>query len=303
MPETTIDTGLTPLVDVEENVVIDDMNYKFHYERVKKPDGNPSNYFALHYREEQQEQWSSCKSLLTNMFTVAKTESVIAQIQDSLDGNIENESHFRHSTSVKSSFTLSGYQIDVSDEPEVDKILFQLITNIEADIEVLTTANLTFNVINGFAGNHALQLNYGLMKTMRREGGDAPQIIPINNIFLLDKFTKRLIHDNRLTVSVEDVTNVQRAIQTQVNDFRSANLSEEIVNEFLEKFPKKFGKKFASLYESLPENLRNFYYCTYIFSVLLDAERRIPLEIKLRSFVDEKVSELIEASAETETEL
>lgn len=287
--------ALTPLANIEDNVLIQDMNYLFHYERVKKPDGNPSHLFALHYREEQQEQWASCKTLLTNVFTVARTEAVIAQIQENLEGNVENEQHYRSTTSVKSSFTLSGYQITLEDEPDVDKLLFKLITNVDAEIELLTSAGLTFNVINGFSGNHALQLNYGLMKTMRTNNDENTRIIPVNNVFLLDKYTNRLIHDSRLTISIEDVTNVQQQITRQVADFKRAPVSLELVNEFTEKFPKKFGKKFVAMFDNIPENLRNFYYCSYVWSSLLDSERKIALEIKLRAFVAEKIDEIIRA--------
>lgn len=288
-PETIANEGLIPLRRIDDHVLIHDMNYQFYYDRVKKPDRTNSNYFALHYKEEQQELWTSCPSLLTTVFTIAKTEYVINQIQESLEGAISDERHYRSGTSVKSSFTLSGYQIDIEDEPDVDKVLFQLITNIETGLDVLTSANLTFNLINGFSGNHALQLNYGLMKTMQMQVDDETKILPINNIFVLDRFTKRLIHDNNLSISIEDVTNVQQAIQNQINNYHRIPVTQEIVNEFVEKFPKKISKKFVALYDNIPENLRNFYYVTYILSVLLDNERNISLEIKLRKFVSEKI--------------
>ena len=287
------DSGLIHLADVENNTCIQDMDYYFYYDRVKKPDGNNSNYFSLQYREAQQEQWIICKSLLSTMFTVVKTQEVIRQIQTSLTGNIENEHHFRSGPSVKSSFLLSGYHIDIAAEPEVDRILFQLLTNIDTDIELLTTSNLTFNIINGFSGNHALQLNYGLLKTIVSGQNEDTKIIPINNIFVLDRFTKRLIHDNHLSINIEDVTNVQLAIQTQINDYRRAPFSQDMIDELERGLPKKFYKKFISMFENVPENLRNFYYATYILSVMLDAERSIALEIKLRTLVTKKLHDIL----------
>jgi hypothetical protein len=269
------------------------MDYRFQYDRLFQPNGNPSNYFALNFKEAQQEQWSICRSLLSKSFTAVKTQEVLDQIQESLEGDIQDERHYRSGTSVKSTFTLSGYHIDLEDSTDADTLLFQLITNIDSDISLLTDAKLTFNVINGFSGNHALQLQYGLMKTMSTEGND--DAVPINNIFVLDKFTKRLIHDNSLSLSISDVTNVQEAIQTQVNDFNSSLFTEELVNEFVEKFPKKFCKKFIAMFERLPVNLRNFYYGTYILSTLLEAERSINLELKVRSFVSDKMEQFLES--------
>jgi hypothetical protein len=288
--------ALVKLSNVENNVLVEDMNYLFHYEKVIRPDLNPSNLFALHFREQQQENWSTCRSLLSKKFTVAKTAMVIEQIQHNLGGRMENEKHYRSDTSVKSSFILSGFQIDVADEPEMDLILFKLITNINAEIQILTSSKLTFNVINGFSGNHALQLNYGLLKTITTRIGDLDHPLPINNVFILDKFTKRLIHDDRLSISIEDVTNVQRSLAEQVVIFKRYRLTQDMADNFADETPKKFAKQFLALYEALPENLRNFYYCSYIWSVLLDSERKINLEIKLRSLVAIKINQLIKAS-------
>jgi hypothetical protein len=287
-----INPALTKLSDVVETIAIPDMNYMFCYTRVKKPDDTQSDLFVLHYKENQQENWATSRGLLSQKFTVAKTAEIIRQIQENLAGNIQNERHFRSETSVKSSFTLAGYQIDVDDEPDVDKILFKLVTNVQADLDVLCSANLSFNVINGFSGNHALQLNYGILKTLICETVE-DQVLPINNVFILDKFTKRLIHDNHLAISIQDVTDVQQNITRQIELFKSLNITQELVNEFSNKFPKKFTKKFLSLFENLPENLRNFYYCSYLWSVLVDSERKIDLEIKLRSYIAEKVQKAI----------
>ena len=289
--------ALVKLSTIENEVLVTDMNYGFHYKKVPKPDGVLSDYFALNYKENNQETWSTCRNLLSKVFTVAKTEMVIAQIQENLGGNIQSEQHYRSETSVKSSFTLTGYQIDVAEEPEIDLVLFKLITNINADVSILTSSNLTFNVINGFSGNHALQLSFGLLKAMRSHVGSEDKILPLNNVFLLDKYTKRLIHDGRMNINIADVTNVQQQIASQITLFKRLNVTQAVVDEICEKIPKKFAKKFLGLYDNLPENMRSFYYCSYIWSVLLDAERNITLEIKLRDIVNKKIQDLEQVTA------
>jgi hypothetical protein len=282
------------LAEVDDNLMVQDMNYAFYYDRVKNPDGENTNCFTLQYKEDQQEQWDICKSgLLTTTFSVVTTTEVISQVQASLDGSIEGEHHYRSGTSVKSSFMLSGYQIDVEEDPEVDAILFQLITNIECNaLELLGTANLTFNVINGFSGNHALTLSYGIMKSVVGTGDDAKEM-HINNVFILDNYAKRLIHDNNMAVSIEDVTNVQRAIQTKINDFRRVEFTPTDIEDFTDKFPRTIVKHFIALFDSLPSNLKNFYYATYILSALLENERKISLDIKLRAFISKKIETAI----------
>lgn len=292
-----IDTNpaLTKLTNVTGDITIPDMNYLFHYSRVKKPDNNMSHLFTLHYKESQQENWETSRNLLSQQFVVAKTELILNQIQQNLGGTIVSQNHYRSNTSVKAIFTLSGFSIDIPEESDVDLVIFKLITNITADISLLTSHNLMFSVINGFSGNHALSLNYGLLKTMTSRIGNDDRIIPINNIFILDKFTKRLIHDNRMSINIEDVVNVQRSIQEQVLTFKRLPFGENLVENMCDKLPKKFSKKFGVLYDSLPEELRNFYYVSYIWSVLLDIERKIDLEIKVRTMMNVAIENLLRA--------
>jgi hypothetical protein len=296
--EVDVQNGVTPLADVENEVTIQDMNYSFNYKRITNPESENTNCFVLQYKEDQQEQWSICKGLLTTVFSVITTTEVIRQVQASLEGTIENEHHYRSDTSVKSSFMLNGYQIDVEEDSESDTVLFQLITNINCDmIDVLSSANLTFNIINGFSGNHALQLNYGLLKTIKGSGDDTNEI-NINNVFILDEYTKRLIHDQNMSISIEDVTNVQRAIQSKINNFRRAAFTPEVIEQFVDKFPKTICKRFLALFDDLPTAFKNFYYATYILSTLLEGERKISLEIKLRTFISKQVKFIIEGMDE-----
>jgi hypothetical protein len=285
--------ALIRLIDVPLTTRVEDMNYIFNYTRIKNPDAIDTSYFALHYKEQQQETWSSCRGLLSDKFTVAKTDAVIAQIRENLGGDLQTERHYRSDTSVRSTFILNGFQIDVAEESDIDLVLFKLITNINAEISVLTSSDLTFNLINGFAGNHALQLGFGVLKTMRSNLNDQERIVPINNIFILNKHTIRLIHDNRLSIAVSDVVNVQGQLVTQINNFKRVAFTRESANQLLDIVPKKFGKRFASLFETLPENLQNYYYVSYLLSFLLDEEKKVDLEIKLREYITKKIDTLI----------
>lgn len=278
---------LIPLSTIEDSITINDLNYLFTYKRIKNPDENQTDLFSVHYKNETDEQWITCNSLLTSIFTIAKTEDVINEIRNNLEGDIENERHYRSGPSIKSVFKLSGYQIDIDNEDDVDRVLFKLLTNIDADISLLTTADLTFNVINGFAGTHALQLNFGLLKTIRTD--NAEHIIPINNIFLLDKYTVKLIHDNHLSINIQNVTDVQQQISNQINNYKRVQLHDTAIEQISRRLPKKMFKKFVGMMENVPENLKNFYYGSYILSSMLEVERRIPLEIKLRTFITDYI--------------
>ena len=282
------------LRDVQENACISDMNYLFHYHRLKAPDQVLTNYFALFYKEAQQEQWSTCKNILSNEFTVAKTSLIIDQIKANLGGDVSNEKHFRETTSVKSTFALTGYQINnVTDESESDLILFNLLTNVVATTVTHNPPKLTFNILNGFAGNMALSLSFGILKSIRTTIDDIGTEVSLNNVFLLDHFTKRLIHNESLSINIEDVVNVQNQIQNQINAFKRFSPPQIVIEELVALMPKKASKKFVAMWDSLPDTFKNWYYCSYVLTAIIDSEKRISLEIKLRAYVTQKMRSLI----------
>jgi len=292
----TIQT-IVPLKDIEDNVLVQDMNYEFFYKRIMQPDDSLSDLFNLHYREQSMERWITCNGCLTQNFTVVKTEEVMRQIREGLNAEISGEKHYRWDTTVKVTFILSGFELDLPEDNEADKFIFKLITNTDAEIDVLSRAGLSFNIINGFSGNHALQLNYGFMKNIYGPEGENQKVLSSNNPFLLDEYTHRLIHDRSMGVSFEEVSNIRDNIVNKIEQFKQIPVLEAFVEEFTSKFPKKFTRKFLNLFEDLPSSFKNLYYVSFIFGILIDAEKKINLEIKLRSFIAEYIKQVTEASS------
>ncbi len=287
--------ALIRLVDITNGELVVDMNYYYYYYRVFNPQQQPTNYFILHYKEKDQEQWNTCKGLLSKDFTVAKTDLILQQLKDNLGGITGNEKMYRSGTSVKSSFTLTGFDIDV-EEDATNTLLFKLLTNI--DSTVICDSKLSFNVINGFSGNHALQLNFGLLKILKSNESNYEQSATVNNVFLLDKYTKRIIHDNRLSINIQDITEVQQSIASRIDVFKRYKFSQELINQLASKSTKSFYLKLISLYEMLPDEFKTFYYVSYILSSLLDSEQKIILELKMRRFIDYHINLLQRQDAE-----
>ena len=284
------------LKDIEENVLIQDMNYEFFYTRIMQPDGNPSDLFNLNYREQSMERWVTCNGCLTQNFTIVKTEEAIRQIRSGLGADMAGEKHYRWDTTVKATFLLSGFELELPEDNEADILIFKLVTNVDADIEVLSRAALSFNVINSFSGNHALQLNYSFMKNIYGPEGDDQKILSSNNPFLLDNYTHRLIHDRSMAVSFEEIENIRNNVNDKINQFKQIPVVEAFIDDFASKFPKKFTRKFLALFEGLPSSFKNLYYASFIFGILIDIEKKINLEIKLRSFIKEYIKQVYEAA-------
>jgi hypothetical protein len=297
------DTSLpiVSLVDITDGVTVKDMNYEFRYDRIKQPNDNMSDLFNLNYREESMERWITCNGCLTQNFTVVKTEEVMRQIQEGLNSIITGERHYRSDTTVKATFLMSNLDLELPEDNAADKMIFKLITNVTADIDVLSRASLSFNIINGFSGNHALQLNYGFMKNIygpEVEEGER-KVITSNNPFLLDEYTHRLIHDQTMSVSFEEATAVQESVNNRITEFKEIPIVDAFVSDFVLKFPKKFTRKFLALFDDLPNEFKNMYYVSFIFGILIDIEKKIGLEIKLRKFIKSYIDEVNAANDAT----
>ena len=261
---------------------------EFHnYKRVPTPTGNLTNLFRLCYKETSQENWSIANGLLSKVFSIAKTEDVQQRIAEGLGATIAGQRHIRQDTSVKSTFTLVDYSLNIPEDDYIRNLMFKLLTNVDASEERLNEESaLSFSIINGFSGNYALQLNYGFLKKITRGEGEQQQMVAVDNVFILYPYSTRLIHGSNLDISFEQVSNVRDNVRNQVNRFKATNLNTEALEDLGKKMPKKFIKRFMGAWENWPEEFKNLYYASFMWSAILDRDRRIHDEIKLRGWVE-----------------
>ena len=282
--------AIVNLGDVDTQIEILDFDYTFFYKRVFTPgtDPQPTGLFELFYKEQSAESWFVKNGLLSNYYSIAKTSDVIEHIRGSLGAELYNERHYRLNTVVRSEFTLRGFEVTLEDDNRADKLLFKLLTNVDANIDTTSNAKLSFNVTNDYSGTHKLELNYGFLKTISQENGEG-RSIQSNNVFLLDDYSSNLIHDRLLAISFEEVQNIRSNVGTRVEVFKQFPITVDVLRHIEQKFPKKFNKKFMALYDELPDDFRNFYYCSFIWSIILRADRKLGTEMALRKYVKEYI--------------
>lgn len=281
------ESAIINLGTVEETVQVQDHEYLFNYTKVRDPDNNLTNLFRLAYKERSQQTWNICNGLLSKNFSVAKTQDIQAQIVAGLNGDIDTQKHYRQDTSVKSVFTLRNYTLNIVEEDRVRNILFAILTGLNSSESRFTENNsLSFNIINGFSGNFALQLNYGFTKSITKtENGQPDQTISLDNPFVLYEFSTRLIHSRTLNVSFEQVVRVRDNINAKISRFKQTPLNAAAMEDFSNKMPKKFVKRFLATWENWPQEFRNLYYASFMWAHLLDREHKVHDEIKLRGWV------------------
>lgn len=270
---------------VQDEVCVEDMNYKFHYKRIFNPEGELSDFFTLFYQEEGMDDWFIVRGILSKNYTVVKTEDLIARIIFDLQGDMLSEKHFRDRTVVKSTFLLRDYQLDVERDALQPRLIFKLLTGIDQE-SVNSRTGLAFSVINGFSGNLALVLSYGFLLNM--VAGD--KRISINNMFLFHDYTKRLIHGSSMYINYEEVNNIRENCSRQISKFRDVPITDDFISNIAHVSPVKFSEPFVASMDMLPVEYRDMYHVSYILSNLVEGEKNISLEMRLRKLMSDTVN-------------
>jgi len=275
-----------------KKVVVKDMNYNFQYDEVILPDGKPSTFYTMAFKEDGWKQWMLVNGLLSKEFTICRTEKAIEEISKSLGGELIGEKHWRDKTSVKSTFLIKGYTLDITSVSDADKIIFQLLTGVSIN-EIEQRSALAFHIINGFSGNLALQLNYGFITSHTAVGQTTK--LNISNVFILDEFSHRLIHNGKLGIEYSKVEDVKKACSQKIEKFKRLRPDVELMEGLVKGFPKKFIKTSLDIYDQLTDEYKNLYYLTHIFSAVLESTKQINKEIFLRKYITAHVDRLEQA--------
>lgn len=286
----SVNPMIIPLTNIDQELLVRDMNYEFKYQRLIKPDNTPSNLFTLMYRNVDAPNWFVKNGLLSNFYSVAKTELLIEKIKQSLQSQVESERHFRHTTIVRSSFTLSGFELDLIDDSESNRIIFNLITNINPSSRYISNGKISFNITNDFSGGRKLEMSYGFVKNIYPEGHEDSKI-QFNNLFLLDEFTYDLLHNSKLTLNYSQVQNIRNSVQSRIDRFKSINVNAALIDDFNRSFTKVMMKRFMHYYDRIPEVYRNFYYCSFIWTAVLSDINKLNYENSVRALIKKKISD------------
>ena len=245
-----------------DHIEFSDYDFQYVYTRLKTPDDNDSRCILLQFKYPNTEYWLTNKGLLSDGFIAVKTSEVVQHIIENLNGTPTWFYRNVDGALVKSTFLLNNYQIDGVATLQSDRFLYKLLTGIDCDIQQVFNETLSFNVINGYAGNSALRLMFGVRKKFNEQ-------LFVNNIFLLADHNIRLIHDTHLNVSISDVTDVMNIIATRVNDFKAITPSQTEHEAYAKILGSKIGKQYLLRVGALPENYSSLYYISFLLSSLV----------------------------------
>lgn len=277
---------ITQLENIEKQLNIEDFDYQFIYRRVFDPNGNPTFCFELFIKNKLDENWNIKNGLLSSAFSVVRTEDVMRKIQEDFGLQPDQFQYIQSGFSIKCDF-ITNYKLPEESCPvtKADQILFKLLTGIDTE-DLNTNYAITFELINGMGGNHSLQLSYGFFQKL---SGDQKRL-NTNNLFVLDEFRKRLIHNSSMFVAREEVDKVKQNTDNCIKKLASVPATPAFQEELQKVVSKRVGKQFLEMFNELPGEQQNLYYATQILSHIFAEKKDLSLEIRLRNFVSNWVS-------------
>jgi len=281
---------LIPLASLPEDQMVLEVSdvdgLTMAYRRILDPIDKVTPYFSVHYKDgSTADEWNTINGLLSSGYTVARTEAIMDHIVSNLNAERIGYQYRRENTYVKLMFIVKGFELPADELTVADFILFKLLTNI--DVESLNSKRtLAFCIINGFDGKFALTLNYGLVSTLFSGNETSPtHILRVTNQFVLDEFSRRLVHASDLSVNFTQIEDVKKIVNSKIAHLKSINVNAQFLDGMKKITPKKFQVAFFTVYDSLPDEFKNLYYVTYIWSRLCEGTTDIYREITLRRYL------------------
>lgn len=275
---------VTNLENVKESLFVEDFNFNYFYQRVFDPDNKPTKYFNLFYKDQQNSNWLTKNGLLTNEFTVVKSEDILHKIQKDLNLNPDSQNfqYFQIGCSIKCDFIMSyNFNSDLVEITDADKILFNLLTGVSVD-DLNFDNGITFELINGMGGNHSLQLSYGFLQKLESKQS---QTLHTNNLFVLDEFRKKLKHDDKMLVSYEEINKVKENIDNCLNKLFNIQATPKFIEALKSVITKRTIKQFMEIFNEIPEKQQNLYYVTQVLSHIFSQRSDLAQELRARNFI------------------
>lgn len=273
--------NLQKLEDIQQKFEITDFDYNFEYQRIFDPKGNPTNHFIVFFKNNVDSEWSIKNGLLSNKFTVVKTEDVMKKIQEDFSFDQNNFQYYQSGCSIKCDF-VTNYRLseDICGITEADKILFSLITGISVE-QVSTNWGLSFELVNGMGGNHSLQLSYGLFQKLSGNNKN----LNTNNLFILDEFRRKLIHNASMFVGFEEVEKVKQNVGNSITKLTNIKVTPNFIEDMKRVLHRGLHKRFVEIFNEVPKEQQNLFYATQVLTHILAQQQDLALELRARNAV------------------
>jgi hypothetical protein len=263
-----------------------------NYTNLTDPDGRFSSRWSINIKSKSSPKdapWNVMSNLLTNVYTVGKTDAIVSTIKSQLGGKTIGEKYWWDGSVVKYTFILEGYATDFRENDETNKFIFTLLTGIKED-DVDQNSTLSFNVVNSMVGNHTLCLNYGFLTNIIAKG--ANKVLSTNNPYILSEYSSRIVHDKKLQLNYSEIQNVKSNIAAKIAKFKSLQLPDNFIDMLIKGTgSKRIINKVEKILKGLPDEFRNFYYATYIISTVSASEKNISFEIRSRKCISDYVKQ------------
>lgn len=290
------------LKDISDSFSFDEFNeHRYTYKRVKDPDNNDTDYYAIFYKNlKVDSDWVAASGLLSKHYTIAQSEEIAKALKEEI--NVKNE------RVIGAPFLLSYYAktdktgIKVFND-DCSKKMFEIISGIESDRMENMQTSVTINFLNTYNGTQSIRVNYILDLSYNDDGGENKS--KLNDYFLLSQFGHRFEHrTSSLGKVTTELPKIQEYCDMSVTTFKNCKNKivgytlDEFAAQIASRFKKVQGNIFDSYWDSTPPEYKNFLSMLIITSSILDHSYDVKVHNSLSRLITPAINHLLKPVVE-----
>ena len=282
---------------MSEPFVFNEFNVgQYQYIPIKDPNGDPSGYFTVFYRDvDMKDKWIIGNTLLSPQYNIVLTEKIIEELAEEITMTEGNKYVYPFITC----YTAKSEKRDIKYfQDDCDKKVFQFITGMEPDDMERLNASVEMYIINSYNGTRSVKIIY----TVSFEDKTHPNVdTSYMDFFTLENYGVRFIHKGgSVTEASKTLETIEESLQSSISTLK--NIKERVggmkIDHFASEVSSRFKKPeqivFQSYWESLPQEDKSLLSLSLIASKVLHGNYDVITHNKLSSFLGKHIRKVSE---------
>lgn len=273
------------LSEIEDEVsFIEFENYEYKFKSVSDPSDEKSGKFLVFYKDNTQENpnWVTLNSLLSERYTVAKSEPILQNTIQNLNFSVEDTRvlaiPFKMGVSISTNCPINLFSNDAM------KSAFQIVTGIGEDELNNNVSKIDVIINNSYDGTSRVNRSYSIKTSLQVNG--------LNRIFrdyfLLSTINESFIHvENDLGSCNQKLRSAQETLDSTINIL--SNITENIdeISELIsKKLNKNMKKSFNDIWDNIPTAHRNMLLLIVLLSNVIEESFDFNSFISIRPYIE-----------------
>lgn len=278
-------TWIIPLADVHEYQIDEFALATIKWIRVKDPEGQYTDKFAVFCKKFGEEEWSILNGLLSGRYQAVSLNSFVNSISSVFDLLHDPEIRFEN---FKSAWIADlNSPVSVFDHNSA-KAVFSIVTGVS--IESLDNVDTIISAIitNSYDGKAKLSINYALKTSVIIPGED--NLHSFRDYFTLSNYSERVSHSMKLESIRTNINEMSSNIQSAISQLKSIPVvGNDLIENIAGCYPSDGKKMLLAIWENTVPDLRNLFWIAIISSIVLDSHFALLPYFRVRTIINNTI--------------